>query len=53
MLCMHGGTSLVYAVLMENPCTWFLSTVVLIDAAQQEHVDKPTRYERELVDYGA
>ena len=30
---------LVYAVVMENPCTWLLSTVVLIDAAQQLHVE--------------
>ena len=44
---------LVYAVLIENPSTWLLSTVVLIDTAQQVHVDQPTRYERELVDYGA
>ena len=30
---------LVYAVVMENPCTWLLSTVVPIDAAQQLHVE--------------
>ena len=43
---------LAYAVLMENPCTWLLSTVVLIDAAEQVHGDKPTRSERGLVEYG-
>ena len=30
---------LVYAVLMEKPCTGLLSTAVLIDAAQQVQVD--------------
>ena len=50
---MRGRTMLVYAVFMENPSTWLLSTVVLIDTAQQVHVDQPTRYDRELVDYGA
>ena len=52
MLRMRGGTMLLYAVFMENPSTWLLSTVVLIDTAQQVHVDQPTRYDRELVDYG-
>ena len=44
---------LVYAVLMENPCTWSLSAVVLIDAAQQVNVNWPRRYVRELVEHGA
>ena len=50
---MPGRTMLVYAVLMENPCTRLLSTAVLRDAAQQVNVNWPRRYVRELVDHGA
>ena len=49
----RAGTMLVYAALMKDPRSCLLSTFVLIDAAQQVHVDKLTRYERQLVDYGA
>ena len=38
---------------MDKPFSWLLSMAVLIDAVQQVHVDKLTRYGQLLVDYGA